>query len=257
MLLSYVPVVSGQESGEIPDEPAQFHLFVLAGQSNMAGRGKVTAEDKQIDPRVWMLDKSLNWVPAVAPLHFDKPKVAGVGLGKSFAIDYANAHPGVQVGLIPCAVGGSAITTWQPGGFHGQTQSHPWDDCVTRVDKAMESGVLKGFLWHQGESDSSQNRAAKYEERLTELIKRFRDTFSAPTIPFLIGQLGRFDGRPWTEYREQVDAAQQEVARSLPHCGFVSSDGLGHRGDHLHFDSESAREFGHRYYQVYAKMHND
>ncbi len=246
--------VSGQEPATVPSDPAQFHLFVLAGQSNMAGRGKVTDEDQQIDPRVWMLDESRHWVPAVDPLHFDKPKVAGVGLGKKFAIDYANAHPGVQVGLIPCAVGGSAITTWQPGGFHDQTKSHPWDDCVARVNEATQAGVLKGFLWHQGESDSHQFESAKYEVRLTELIERFRQTFSAPDIPFLIGQLGRFDGLPWNEYRAQVDAAQQTVARTLPHCGFVSSKGLQHRGDRVHFDAESAREFGHRYYQVFAKM---
>lgn len=255
--------VSAQESSStqtraaIPEDPTPFHLFVLAGQSNMAGRGKVAAEDKRVDERVWMFNESRQWVPAVDPLHFDKPKAAGVGLGKTFAIDYANAHPGVKVGLIPCAVGGSPITAWRPGGFHDQTKSHPWDDCVTRVNDAMQSGVLKGVLWHQGEGDSNVVAAGKYEERLTELITRFRDTFTAPNVPFLIGQLGRFDGRPWNEYREQVDETHQRVARALPHCGFVSSEGLDHGGDHLHFDAESLCEFGHRYYHVYAAMNED
>lgn len=248
---------SAPEPAAIPDDPAQFHLFVLAGQSNMAGRGKVAAEDTQVDGRVWMLNESRQWVPAVDPLHFDKPKAAGVGLGRTFAIDYANAHPGIKVGLIPCAVGGSPITAWQPGGFHGQTKSHPWDDCVTRVNDAMQSGVLKGVLWHQGESDSNADAASKYEARSVELIARFRDTFAAPNLPFLIGQLGRFDGRPWNEHRESVDQTQQRIARTIPNCGFVSSVGLDHGGDHLHFDAESLREFGHRYYLVYATMNDD
>lgn len=248
---------SKEEPAAIPDDPAQFHLFILAGQSNMAGRGTVAAEDKQVDGRVWMLDESRQWVPAVDPLHFDKPKAAGVGLGRTFAIDYANAHPGLQVGLIPCAVGGTPITNWRPGSYHDQTKSHPWDDCVARVNDAMPSGVLKGVLWHQGEGDSNAVAARRYEVRLTELIARCRETFAAPDVPFLIGQLGRFDGRTWNEYREQVDETHRRVARSIPHCGFVSSDGLNHGGDHLHFDAESLREFGHRYYQVYAAMNDD
>ena len=60
------------------------HLFLLAGQSNMAGRGEVEAQDRATHPRIWMLDRHGQWVPAADPLHFDKP-VAGVGPGLAFA----------------------------------------------------------------------------------------------------------------------------------------------------------------------------
>ena len=76
-----------------PEEKSQFHLFLLVGQSNMAGRGKVAEEDRTPHPRVLMLDKAGSWVPAVDPLHFDKPKVVGVGIGKTFGIDYAASEP--------------------------------------------------------------------------------------------------------------------------------------------------------------------
>ena len=60
-------------------EREKFHLFLLVGQSNMAGRGAVTEEDRNPDPRVLMLTRDRAWIPAADPLHFDKPKIAGVG----------------------------------------------------------------------------------------------------------------------------------------------------------------------------------
>lgn len=89
-------------------------MFLLAGQSNMAGRGTVTPQDRTPHPRVLMLNQAGEWVPAVDPMHFDKP-VAGVGPGRTFGIAIAEANPGVTIGLIPCAVGGSPIDAWQPG----------------------------------------------------------------------------------------------------------------------------------------------
>jgi hypothetical protein len=56
--------------------PQQFHLFLLSGQSNMAGRGAVQEQDKKPHLRVLMLDKS----------------AAGTGLGKTFGIQVAEAY---------------------------------------------------------------------------------------------------------------------------------------------------------------------
>ena len=91
-----------------------FHIFLLAGQSNMAGRGLVTEEHKTIHPRVFALSKSGEWVPAMDPIHYDK-KVAGLGLGKSFAVALAERDKDVTIGLIPAACGGSPIASWEPG----------------------------------------------------------------------------------------------------------------------------------------------
>ncbi|QDT01919.1 Carbohydrate acetyl esterase/feruloyl esterase precursor [Rubripirellula lacrimiformis] len=235
------------QSQLVPQDPESFHLFILAGQSNMAGRGKVSDADRKPNDRVLSLGQDKQWTPAVDPLHFDKPKMVGVGIGRSFAAEYAKRHPGITVGLIPCAVGGSAIDTWQPGGYHDQTKSHPWDDMQSRVQQVAAQGVLKGVLWHQGESDSSPEASAAYESNLTELIQRFRQTFDAPQLPFLIGQLGQFAQRPWTDGRRQVDAAQQRIVQHVARTAFVPSDGLNDKGDLTHFDSPSLREFGFRY----------
>ena len=231
----------------------QFHLFLLTGQSNMAGRGKVTPEDQKPNPRVLMLNKQNQWVPAVDPLHFDK-SAAGVGLGRTFGLELAKAEPGVTIGLIPCAAGGSPIAAWEPGGYHGQTKSHPYDDCLQRAKLAMQHGTLKGILWHQGESDSNPAAAEVHEQKLHELITRFRKELEAPNVPFIVGQLGQFKERPWNDSRRLIDAVHRSLPEKVPHTAFVSSDGLTHRGDQVHFNSESYREFGRRYAKAYLEM---
>ena len=45
-------------------------VFILAGQSNMAGRGAVEAEDTITHPRINTNDKNGNIILAKEPLHF-------------------------------------------------------------------------------------------------------------------------------------------------------------------------------------------
>src|SRR5689334_22089321 len=97
-------------------QPRDLQLFLLIGQPNMAGRGAVEAQDREPIPRVFMLNKSDEWVPAVDPLHFDKPEIAGVGIGRTFARVLANADPAATIGLIPSAFGGTSLEEWKPDG---------------------------------------------------------------------------------------------------------------------------------------------
>jgi hypothetical protein len=230
-----------------PDSRARFDVVLLVGQSNMAGRGRVSAEDRVIVPHVSMLDRAGEWVPAVDPMHFDKPG-AGVGPGRTFGIELARAS-GHDVGLVPAAVGGSSITLWVPGAYDPITHSHPYDDALRRARIALRRGALVAILWHQGESDANAQNAPEYEQRLRALITRFRADLSAPDVPVLIGQLGQF--RPWTANDSTIDKAHRDVARTMPHVAFVPSNGLKDQGDALHFDAASARELGRRFASAY------
>ena len=100
-------------------------IFLLAGQSNMAGRGVVEARDSAVHPRVLKLDQTMKWVPAVDPLHWDKPKIVGAGLGRSFGLVVASRNADARIGLVPAAVGGSPISTWEPGALDPVTGAHP------------------------------------------------------------------------------------------------------------------------------------
>ena len=221
---------------------SKLRLFLLAGQSNMAGRGDVEMQDQQTHPRVLALAKDGSWVLACDPMHYDKP-TAGVGPGKTFGAILADADPNNTIGLIPAACGGLPIAAWEPGAFFDQTASHPYDDAIARTKLALRDGTLAGILWHQGESDCDAANAALYQARLEALIARFRDDLDAPDLPVVIGQLGQFPSAPWTEYTRMVNEAQLAVAKKTPHAVLVKSDGLTCKSDNIHFDAPSQREF--------------
>jgi hypothetical protein len=228
-------------------------LYLLIGQSNMAGRGKVEAQDQKENPNVLTLNQANEWVPAVDPIHFDK-KSAGVGPGRTFGLMMAEHSPDAKIGLIPCAVGGTSIRKWKPGAEDSKTKTHPYDDMLVRLKVALESGSVKGIIWHQGESDGKMGEKGAYAAALTELIDRVRTECGDSNIPFVIGQLGQFKERLWSEGRSKVDAAQQQVANTVPNVAFASSEGLKDKGDLTHFGAEAARELGKRFASKMIKL---
>jgi hypothetical protein len=251
LFTALLPMVATADEVKLPQKK-DFHLFLLAGQSNMAGRGKVDAKAHEADPRILAINKQNEWQVAMDPLHWDKT-AAGTGIGKPFAEMITSKDRGITVGLIPSACGGSPISTWQPGEYWTQTKSHPWDDSIERAKRAMKDGTLKAILWHQGESDSNAKKAATYEKNLEDLIHRFRKELDDPDLPFIIGQLGRFPAKPWNEHREAVDAAQRAVAAKMKNVRFVEIPNPESIGDDLHFDTPTLRRFA----QVYAAAYLD
>jgi len=237
-----------------PVADASLKLFLLVGQSNMAGRGTVEAEDRAPVAHLWMQNQSGAWVPAFKPLHYDKPKVVGVGPGRTFGAAIAAAMPTSEIGLIPAAVGGSSIRAWEPGAADSATNTHPYDDAIARAKQAMARGTLAGILWLQRESDGNARHAGDYEERMRAVIANMRRDLKAPDGPFLIGQMGRFAEKPWNANRERVDSAHRKVAATTPHAAFILTEGLRHRGDTIHYDAASAREVGRRYAKSFLQM---
>lgn len=219
-----------------------FELYILAGQSNMAGRGEVTDAYKTAgNAKVLMLNKEGKWVQATHPMHFDKPN-AGVGPGLEFGVQMAKANPKAKVGLIPVAVGGSPIESWLPGALDQATGTHPYDDAVARIKLAMQTGVIKGIIWHQGESNSGRpTQVAKYLEQLKELITRFRQLVGNDNLPFVAGELGRY------ATFGNINAEINKLSEALPNTAVATTENLVHKGDNLHFDSASADELGRRY----------
>lgn len=242
----------GVPSASADDPSAKYHLYLLIGQSNMAGRGKVEKEDTTPHPRVMVLNKEDRWAPAVDPLHFDKSS-AGVGPGLAFGKAMADAHKDATIGLIPCAAGGSPITVWIKDAYWGQTKSKPYDETLRRVALARQRGVLMGILWHQGESDSKEKESALYAERLADLAARLRRDLDAPKVPIVVGGLSE-PMRSRSEHARTVDKALREFARTDAHAAYVESDKLTLMADNTHFDAASAREFGRRYAKAMLQL---
>lgn len=229
-----------------------FHLYLLAGQSNMAGRGTVEPEDKVTHPRIWMLNKNNQWELATEPLHFDKPALVGVGLGFSFAKEMAKIDTNIVIGLIPCAVGGSPINVWEATKYYEGTKSHPYDNAIERTKIAKENGVLKGILWQQGESDSDSVKSIVYGKKLELLVKTFRKDLKNRNLPFVAGKIADFYTTKHS-YAKEVNEAIEQLPKNLKKTAIVSSSELKHKGDETHFDSPSARELGKRFAVVFQK----
>lgn len=236
-------------------EKENFKIVILAGQSNMAGRGKIDPMDNKPHPRVVMMDRAGNWVPCVDPVHFDIVR-SGVGPGKTFGEALANSDPAITVGLVPTAVGGTSVTQWEPGAtaMKGKITWHPYDDSIARSKKALEQGTLAAILWHQGEADCSKNRAYLYQVRFPQFISRFRTELGAEGVPLIIGGLrtdlaGGYFGKI-------VSNCQQLTCEHLYGPGkFVpAKNDYGLEKDKIHFDAKSQRDFGCRYFEAYLAV---
>ncbi|MEO8173180.1 MAG: sialate O-acetylesterase [Sediminibacterium sp.] len=231
------------------------HIYILAGQSNMAGRGTVEPVDTVTNPNILMLTKEELWAPAKDPVHFDKP-VAGVGPGLSFAREMWaiwKSDPEAIVAIVPCAVGGTKIDLWQPGAYDNATKTYPWDDAIRRIKKALPDGTVEAILWHQGESDANEALSPSYENKLRALIAGFRKELNNSSLPFILGEIGEFKPGE-NKHIPFINSVIKKIAETTPYSAFVSCAGLTHRGDFLHFDAASAREFGKRYAAAYLAV---
>jgi hypothetical protein len=229
----------------------QFHLYLLMGQSNMAGgQGGLPAEKETPNPHILVLNASNAWAVAADPLHFDVPG-RGVGPGMSFAKTMLKDEkdPSVVIGLIPCAMSGSKLERWQKGGDLAT-------NALTRARIAMEKGTLKGVLWHQGESDSDVEASANsYGIRLAQMIRDFREAMGAGELPFVVGKLCEALEQHGTyPYAKTVNRALENLPKQVPRTACADSKGLGNKGDGIHFSTEAQIEFGRRYGEQMLKL---
>ncbi|MSU65122.1 MAG: sialate O-acetylesterase [Opitutus sp.] len=224
-------------------EPAPRDIFLLIGQSNMAGRGVVEAEDKVPHPRILAMNQGKAWVPAVDPLHFDKLEIAGVGLGSTFAREVAKAEPGAVIGLIPAAFGGTSLDEWAPDG-------KLYANAVERARLALgQGGKLRAILWHQGEADRAAEKMASYPKRFAALAARLRLDLNAPDVPIIAGEL--FNGRP---ENGPMNAMLGTLGNTVTRYACVAAKDLKDKGDQTHFESASVREFGRRYAGAFFQL---
>ena len=250
-------------------------LVLLAGQSNMSGRGYLTPEDVAEIPGLTAIRRDFQWIPAVDPFNYDRlnmlgladakdpfevkglvmngAKRAGVGPGRTFGKYMRRHFPDHEVGLIPASIGGTPIAAWLPGGKDPYSNAYPYDDCLKLAREAMKSGRIAAVLWHQGETDAA-NRTPDYKEKLKAVVSNFRNDLGLADVPFILGELGSFLDPAWpvAEYNRMI----REVSMELPRMGWVKTADLTDRGDKLHFSAESQHELGRRYWEEFLRLSN-
>lgn len=225
-------------------------IFILAGQSNMAGRGGVfggkwdgdVPEECRPSPWVFRLSAGLEWEEAREPLHadIDVGKTCGVGPGMAFANEVVKARgAGGLVGLVPCAVGGTKIGQWSRG-------TRLYDELVQRAMQAIGGGTIRAVLWYQGESDTVRKKDAEgYKDKMERFIMDLRSDLNLPSLLVIQVALASGEGK----FIEKVRRAQMGI--TLPNVKCVDAKGLRLKPDKLHLTTMSQVQLGIRLARAY------
>ncbi len=240
--LSTGPALLAQDEakGGYSGPKQKLHIYLLIGQSNMAGRAPVAKTETGAIDRCYLLNDTDRWEAAKNPFNRYSTIRKGLGMqklnpGYGFAKVMLQKQKDVALGLVVNAKGGTKIEQWAKG-------TKFYKDAVRRTQTAQKTGTLKGILWHQGESNSGNPEG--YLDKLKTLITDLRKDLGIADLPFVAGQV------------RNVPAINQQIAqlpKAVPSTGFVSAEGLKTM-DRWHFDAPSMKLLGTRYAEVMLKI---
>ena len=225
----------------------EFHLFILAGQSNMVGRADFDngetypAGTIQISRNGHSGRPNYSLAPAIDPLD-QRDSISGdMGLANQFCIDYKEANPNVTIVLLPCADGGTGFQTgeWKVG-------DPLYLELISRANETISRYPymkLKGMLWHQGEWDVGNEN---YATQLDASMQGFRNSITgASNMPIVLGEISDEYVLEVAE-RQDINDIILDTPNRLANTSVVDSVGLTNF-DTYHFDSASLRVLGSRY----------
>lgn len=236
-----------------------FHIYLSFGQSNMAGAGDIEAQDLTgVDARFQFMKPQNcpsknqyagNWYTGVPPLWGCS---GGIGPSDYFGRTMAeNLASEVKIGVVVVAVPGCKIELFGKTGYEGldtyknvpaQYNGSAYAWLLDLAKKAQKDGVIKGFLLHQGESNSGDQQwpnkvKAVYDNLLKDLALNAEET------PLLAGELLYSEFNSCCSGHNRIVATLPNV---IPNAHVISAAGLPGK-DVYHFNSEGNREFGRRY----------
>ncbi|TCD28340.1 sialate O-acetylesterase [Pedobacter psychrodurus] len=226
-------------------------VFILAGQSNMAGRAKIEPQDTVTNKRILLMNSNGKIAIAKEPLHSYEPDMAGLDCGLSFGnMLLKNVPDSVSILLVPAAVGGSSIDQWLGDSLHRGVKL--FTNFTQLVKMCGQYGQLKAILWHQGESDANPKKALFYQKKLQNLFAKFRSETDNLKLPILTASIGTF--KLQNTDQKLINKAIKDNAIEDPNTFLIKTDDLSDRGDELHYDSKSQRKMGKRFAKMYKRI---
>lgn len=247
-----------------------FQIYLCFGQSNMEGNAAIEAQDKTgVNPRfmaMYTLDNANagwtkgKWHTATPPQARPYTRLSVVDYFGRKMVD--NLSDEVKVGTITVAVGGASIDLFDKDKYQAYLNDantadwlrnyakeyggNPYGRLIELAKIAQKSGVIKGILLHQGETNNcDQTWPSKvkkiYEDMLADL------GLDAKDVPLLVGELGQKDQNAacWGH-----NAIIDNITATIPTAHVVSSKDCPLQSDRLHFTAEGYRMFGKRYADV-------
>lgn len=238
-----------KQGGKLPTD-----IFLLIGQSNMAGVGPIenldtiTLKNAYLftDKNEWEKVKNTETEGTNRYSSVRKPSKQKLSPGYTFAKKIA-FYTGNEIGIVSNARGGTTVSWWQKG-YSGENDFDLYEGAVERAKAALATtpgAKIKGIIWHQGEGDNGGGTSVYYLQRLNQLVTDLRADLGDTTIPFIAGEVGK-----WNNRGLGVNPKIRLVKDSIPYADYVSSDGLTSINlpkNDPHFDTHSQRVLGGRY----------
>jgi hypothetical protein len=226
-------------------------VFIMAGQSNMAGRAQVEPSDTISNQRILSINSKGELILAKEPLSFYEPKMKGLDCGVSFGRELFKHIPdSISILLVPTAVGGSGIDQWICDSLHRGVRL--MSNFKEKVQISHKYGHIKGLLWHQGESDAKESLVYNYSKKLKKIFKIFREITKEKNLPILTAQIGTFGLDKILQ--NNINQAIVVNSKKDKHTYIIRNDDFADNGDKLHFDSKSQRIMGERFAKKYIEI---
>ncbi|WP_295801905.1 sialate O-acetylesterase [Mucilaginibacter sp.] len=231
----------------------------------MEGNARIQAQDSiGIDSRFQVLqavdcgDKGRlkdNWYTAIPPLARCTTGLTPADyFGRTLV---ANLPEKIRIGIINVSVAGAKIEIFEKDSYQSYLATapgwmknivaeyggNPYDRLVTLAKLAQKSGVIKGILLHQGESNTNDTLWTKKVKGVYDnLIKDLK--LKPRKVPLLAGEVVNAD-------QSGICASMNKIIATLPqvvsNSYVISSAGCTCSRDHLHFTAEGCRLLGTRY----------
>jgi len=231
-------------------------VFILAGQSNMDGGGKVEELPAELKAPQQNALFVRFWGTEFKPLEPEK-------LGKSFGPELTFGNEMAKalkrpVGMIKLSSGGTSIEQhWNPTAF--DKEKHVGElykrlvDYVRGIQAKQKSVKVAGMIWMQGEADAlyHSKTVEQYRDKLEALIDGCRKEFGNEELFFVCGRVNP----PGGKYTKQVREAQETAKRK--NYAFIDCDDLEKHEDKLHYNTKGQVELGRRFAKAMLKLMNE
>lgn len=244
-----------------------FHVYLGFGQSNMEGNAKdFSGQDQVALPRFQVMSAVTcsnlgrtqgQWAPAKAPLVRCYTGLSPLDYFGRTLVDSLPAS--IKIGVVPVAVAGSKIegfdlstyqsyysgeATWMKN-IVTEYGGNPYARLVAMAKEAQKSGVIKGILLHQGESNNNDGEwPNKVRKIYLSLLKDL--SLDSNKVPLLVGELVNADQGGATSSHNNIIARMPTTVKT---SYVISSKGCTDIADNLHFSAAGYRELGKRYAQ--------
>jgi hypothetical protein len=222
-------------------------VFLLGGQSNMEGCGKIKnmPDAYKTQPEnavIWDNGKRI-WT-ALGKDSFAEGRDYLFGPEIAFSHQLAKAFPDYTIAVIKTAGGGTTLWKhWCAEGFMYKRFTTNMENALQQLNDSGAAYEICGMLWMQGETDAEIiEKAKEYEVNLPVLISNVRQLTGKRELPFVMGRISSslLKETPWNfDHTKIVQKAQENVAAKDNNVFIINTDSLTTWDDNTHFDATS------------------